>query len=167
MEQATMKQGTREQGTIERELHVGAPPEVVFEVITRPEHIREWWQADEAHLTATAGTAGELVWGDRSSPDAHVARLTVVEAEPPRRLAFRWVYDDDVDVPTEGNSLLVTFELTPADGGTTVRLTESGFRERGWEAAVLQQHYDDHQHGWDQHFGGGLRTYLERLVLAS
>jgi uncharacterized protein YndB with AHSA1/START domain len=155
-----------EQGTIERELHVGAPPEVVFDVISSPEHIREWWQVDEADLAAAAGATGELVWGDRFSPDVHIARLTVVEAEPPRRFSFRWVYDDDVDVPATGNSLLVTFELTPADGGTTVRLTESGFRERGWEAAVLQKHYDEHQHGWDQHFSGGLRTYLERLVLA-
>ncbi len=155
-----------EHGMIERELHVSASPEVVFEVITSPEHVREWWQADEADLTAAAGTTGVLVWGDRSSPDVHVARLTVVEAEPPRRFSFRWVYDDDVDVPAAGNSLLVTIELTPTEGGTTIRLTEAGFRERGWEAAVLQKHYDEHQHGWDQHFSGGLRTYLERLVLA-
>ena len=155
-----------EQGTIERELHVGAPPEVVFDVISSPEHIRKWWQADEADVAVAVGARGELVWGDRSAADVHIARLTVVEAEPPRRFSFRWVYDDDVDLPTAGNSLLVTFELTPADGGTTVRLTESGFRERGWEAAVLQKHYDEHQHGWDQHFNGGLRRYLERLVLA-
>lgn len=154
-----------EHGTIERELHVGAPPQVVFDVISSPEHIRTWWQADEVDLVPAPGTTGELVWGDRSSGNAHVARLTVVEAEPPRRFSFRWVYDDDVDVPADGNSLLVTFELTPVEGGTAVRLTESGFRERGWEAAVLQKHYEDHQHGWDLHFGGGLHDYLERLVL--
>lgn len=155
-----------EHGTIERELHVSAPPEVVFDVISSPEHIRQWWQVDAVDLAPAAGTTGELVWGDRSSPDAHVARLTVVEAEPPRRFAFRWVYDDDVDVPADGTSLLVVFELVPVDGGTTVRLTESGFRERGWEAAVLQQQYDEHVQGWTQHFDGGLRAYLDRLVLA-
>ncbi len=155
-----------EHGTIEREMHVSAPPEVVFEVISSPEHIREWWQADAVEITPVAGTTGELVWGERSSPDAHIARLTVVEAQPPQRLSFRWVYDSDVEEPTDGNSLLVTFDLAATDGGTTVRLTESGFRERGWEAAVLQKHYDDHVRGWSQHFEGGLRTYLDRLVPA-
>jgi uncharacterized protein YndB with AHSA1/START domain len=35
-----------EYGSIERELQIEAPPEVVFEVISTPEHIREWWGAD-------------------------------------------------------------------------------------------------------------------------
>ena len=35
-----------EYGSIEREFHVEASPEVVFEVISNPEHIREWWNAD-------------------------------------------------------------------------------------------------------------------------
>lgn len=48
-----------------------------------------------------------------------------------------------------GNSLLVTFELTPSGGGTLLRLTESGFREMGWEVAALEQQYQEHVAGWD------------------
>lgn len=155
-----------EHGTIEREFHIDATPDVVFEVISSPEHINEWWQT-EADLEAVPGTTGELVWGDRSSPDAHIARLTVVEADRPRRFAFRWVYDDDVVQPAEGNSLLVTFDLVPTGAGTTVRLVESGFRERGWEVAVMEQHYNDHIGGWDAHFVGGLQAYLTRLAAAA
>lgn len=34
-------------GTIEREIYVEASPEVVFEVVSSPEHVRRWWP-DEA-----------------------------------------------------------------------------------------------------------------------
>jgi hypothetical protein len=30
-----------------------------------------------------------------------------------------------------------------------LRLTESGFRERGWEVAQLEAAYQDHVNGWD------------------
>ena len=155
-----------EYGVIEREFHVDASPEVVFEVISSPSHIREWWQASYVDVEPVAGATGELVWGDRTSADAHVARLTVVDADAPRSFAFRWVYDDGVQ-PAPDNSLLVSFELVAAGQGTTVRLRETGFRERGWEAAVLEQHYNDHSRGWDQHFLGGLQTYLTKLAAAA
>lgn len=41
-----------EYGSIERELHVDAPPQVVFDVLTDPEHIRDWWSAEAAVLEA-------------------------------------------------------------------------------------------------------------------
>jgi uncharacterized protein YndB with AHSA1/START domain len=135
-------------GRIDREVHIDATPEVVFEVITSPEHIRDWWEPGEVSLDATPGGAGELVWGDRSSPEGHVATLTVVEVEPPRLFSFRWVYPEDA-VADARNSLLVTFEVTPSATGSVLRLTETGFREKGWEVAVLEQQYQDHVQGWD------------------
>ena len=33
-------------GSIEREIHVEASPEVVFEVVSQPEHLKEWWPDD-------------------------------------------------------------------------------------------------------------------------
>jgi hypothetical protein len=45
--------------------------------------------------------------------------------------------------------LLVTFELSPSGAGTVLRLTESGFRERGWDIAVLEEAYREHVTGWD------------------
>src|SRR5262245_28087968 len=98
-------------GSIEREIHIDATPEVVYEVVSTPEHLAQWWP-DEAELEAVPGGTGVLTFGDPSSPDAHVAELTVVEAAPPRRFSFRWVYDEGV-VPSPINSLLVTFDLAP------------------------------------------------------
>ena len=37
------------------------------------------------------------------------------------------------------NTLLVTFELLPSGAGTVLRLTETGFREIGWNDAVLEE----------------------------
>lgn len=131
-------------GELKREVRIEASPKVVFEVVTRPEHIREWW-SDDATLDPVPGAVGEVVWGDRD----HVARITVVEADPPRRFSFRWV-EPDGETPTPHNSLLVTFDLEPDGSGTVLRLTESGFREKGWEAAVLEEAYRDHSEGWDR-----------------
>lgn len=145
-----------EYGSIERELHIDASPEVVFEVLSSPEHIREWWSADTA-FEPVAGATARLTWTDEDTGRRQSAPFTVVEADPPRMFSFRWTYDEtETEAAGPGNSLLVTFELVPTDKGTTVRFRESGYRERGWEAAVLEAHYDDHRQGWD--------FYLPRLV---
>jgi uncharacterized protein YndB with AHSA1/START domain len=101
-------------------------------------------------------------FGDPSKPDAHVEPLLVVEADPPRRFSFRWVADDGRPLGP-GGSLLVTFELEPSGGGTLLRFSETGFREKGWEAAVLEEQYHDHVSGWD-HFLPRLVSYVDRLV---
>lgn len=146
-----------EYGSIEREIHVDASPEVVFEVVSSPEHISQWW-SDDAEFTAAPGAVGELVWGDR----AEVAPIKVERAEPPRLFSFRWCHPGGV-VDDPAGSLLVTFELTPSGSGTRIRLTETGFREMGWEAAKLEELYRDHTTGWDT-FVPRLGEYIARLV---
>ena len=135
-----------EYGSIERELHIDAPPEVVFEVLSSAEYIRDWWSA-ENDVEATVGATGSLTWTDDTGRQQS-APFTVVDAEPPRLFSFRWTHEDG-ETAGPGNSLLVTFELIPAGEGTTVRFRETGYRERGWEAAVLEATYNDHRQGWD------------------
>ncbi|HEU5470718.1 MAG TPA: SRPBCC family protein [Actinophytocola sp.] len=146
-----------EYGSIEREIHVDATPEVVFEVVSSPEHIAEWW-SDDAEFEARPGAVGELVWGDR----AEVVPITVVAAEPPRLFSFRWCYPDR-RVDESAHTLLVTFELAPSGSGTRIRLTETGFREMGWAEAKLAEQYQDHVVGWDT-FVPRLGEYVMRLV---
>ncbi len=143
-----------EYASIEREIHVDAPPEVVFEVVSRPEHIRDWWYA-ECDVEPSAGATGQLVWADGDDPRAHVVPMTVVVAEPPRRFTFRWTHPAG-EAAVDGNSLLVTFDLVPSGTGTLLKLTETGFREKGWEAAVLEEQYREHEQGWD--------TYVPRIA---
>jgi uncharacterized protein YndB with AHSA1/START domain len=137
-----------EYGSIEREIHIDAAPDVVFDVISSPEHIREWWGGVAAEVEPTAGATGELVWGNRAAGDAQVVPITVVDVVPPRLFSFRWVHSRG-EVAAAGNSLLVTFELVPSGAGTVLRLTETGFREMGWEVAVLEEAYREHSVGWD------------------
>ncbi|MER6346278.1 SRPBCC domain-containing protein [Streptomyces sp. NPDC001595] len=149
-----------EYGSISREIRIEATPEVVYQVISSPEHLREWWP-DEADLeTPEPGATGTVRFGSGSS--AKVELLTVVEADPPRRFAFRWVGEEG-QAPGPGNSLLVTFDLVPDGDGTLLRFSEAGFRERGWEAAVLEEAYRDHARGWD-HFLPRLAGYAAEVA---
>jgi uncharacterized protein YndB with AHSA1/START domain len=143
-----------EHGTIEREVRIEASPEVVFDVITRPEHIRDWWSA-ETEFEPVAGSTSDLTWRDEASGRVDVVPITVIDVQPPRLFSFRWTQGPG-ESPTASNSLLVTFELSPSGAGTVLRLTETGFREHGWEAAVLEEAYREHVTGWD--------FYLPRIV---
>jgi uncharacterized protein YndB with AHSA1/START domain len=150
-----------EYGSIEREIYVEASPEVVFEVVSRPEHLREWWP-DDARLEPGPGGVGELIWNGDAPGSAKVMPMMVMESVPPRLFSFRWAYEPGAE-PGPSNSFLVTLELVPSGGGTTVRLTETGFREQGWEVAKLEEAYRDHVNGWDW-FVPRLGEYVTRLV---
>jgi uncharacterized protein YndB with AHSA1/START domain len=143
-----------EYGSIERELHIDASPEVVFEVLSSPEYIRDWWSA-ETEFEPVVKAASSLTWTDKDTGREQSTPFTVAEIDPPNRFSFRWTYDEG-ETPGPGNSLLVTFDLIPSGEGTTLRFRETGYRERGWEAAVLEAHYNDHRQGWD--------FYLPRLA---
>jgi uncharacterized protein YndB with AHSA1/START domain len=144
-----------ETGTIEREIFVEAAPEIVFDVVSSPEHVRQWWP-DDARYEPSPGSTGEISFGD------NVVALTVIEAKPPRTFTFRWTQPTGTE-PVPGNSLLVTFDLTPSGDGTLIRMTETGFREMGWETAVLEEQYQDHAKGWD-HFLPRIAPYVARLT---
>jgi len=130
-------------GKLEREIRIDAVPEIVFDVVSRPEHIKMWW-SDDASFEPEPGAVGELVWGDRAAVEA----ITLVTVDPPRTFAFHWVAPGG-ELPGADNSLLVTFDLEPSGDGTILRVTESGWREKGWEAAVLEEAFHDHERGWD------------------
>ncbi len=135
-----------EYGAIERELHIDASPETVFDVVSNPEHVREWWP-DVAEYDAVPGGAGRIGFGD-GSQDYKWARFQVVDATPPRLFSFRWTHADG-EIAAPGNSFLVVFELEPSGDGTRLRMTETGFRERGWDEAKAAAEYADHVSGWD------------------
>lgn len=141
-----------ELGSIERELYIDASPDVVYQVISDPGHITQWWP-DGASYEARTGSDGSISFGDPS--DGKLIGLSVVEAQPPTTFTSRWTHDPG-EAARPGNSLLVTLELEASGTGTVVKVRETGFREMGWEAAVLEAAYLDHRSGWDH--------FLPRLV---
>lgn len=148
-----------EYGSIVRELFIDATPDVVFDVVSSPEHVQQWWP-DEARYDLEPGSPGEIVFGDRDA-EGTVVSFTVVESAPPDTFSFRWTHPANV-AAGEGNSLLVTFTLRPSGTGTLLTMTETGFREVGWEVAVLEDQYAQHVTGWDYYLPR-LVTYAESL----
>ena len=153
-----MEQGM-ELGTIEREIYVDASPETVFDVVSTPEHVREWWP-DDAAYDVVPGANGEITFGDPAAGGG-VVGLTVLEVDRPRTFTFRWTQTPG-ETGVQGNSLLVTFALSPQGDGTLLRMSETGFREMGWEVATLEEQYREHEQGWD-HFLPRIAPYVAGL----
>ena len=150
-----------EYGSITKQVHIAASPEVVYEVVSRPEHIAQWWTDDADFVSAPGGT-GVLRWNQRAVTKPFQVEITVVEAVPGELFSFRWVYPEG-EAATPENSMLVTFRLTPDGEGTLLNLTEDGMRERGWEAAGLEEYYTSHDEGWTRHLVD-LATYAAKLA---
>lgn len=93
---------------VEREIVVPEPPEEVWEALTEPERLEEWF-ATEVELDARPGGEGVFRWGDGEE-----RRAVVREADEPRRLVLDW--DDGGEV---------VLELAEAPAGTLVRVVES------------------------------------------
>ena len=93
---------------IEREIVFPESPEEVWEALTEPERLEEWF-ATEAELDAQAGGAGVFRWGDGDE-----RRATVREATERERLVLDW---DD------GGQVVI--ELDEVDSGTRLRVVES------------------------------------------
>ena len=141
------------QASIEREIHIDAPIDVGWDVITQPEHLAKWF-ADEAVLDLRAGGAGTLTFTEQG----HATLLRVETVNPPHVFSYRWSQPDGEE-PPEDNSMLVEFTLTEINGSTTLRLVESGFNKVSWSDEKNQQYYDDHTNGWD-YFVPRLGTYV-------
>ncbi|MGH2632964.1 MAG: SRPBCC domain-containing protein [Tepidiformaceae bacterium] len=132
--------------TIERDIEINAPVEVVWRTITEPELICTWF-ADLVELDARPGAVGSLTFrADSDSP--HVVGITVVAADRPHRFSYRWVYPPG-ERATEGNSTLVTFTLVAeGDELTRLRVVESGLEEMDMADDEKEQFLKDHRHGW-------------------
>lgn len=139
-----------EHGAIEQSIYIDAEPHVVYEVVSSPEHVAVWF-SDRAEYTPETGSSGYVAVG---APDPVHAPLTVVDAVPGELFSFRWIAPPATELLPVGatltaqNSMLVTFALQRRGTGTMLTVTESGMREQGWEAAILEQYYNDHGAGW-------------------
>ena len=109
--------------SIEREVQIDAPVEVVWSIVTEPDHIGRWL-SDSAEIDLRPG--GELVlkWDQLGTAPGTVERV-----EPPHLFAFRWVTPEPDRDPGahEGYFTLVEFQLRTEGDGTLLRVVESGF----------------------------------------
>jgi uncharacterized protein YndB with AHSA1/START domain len=95
---------------VTREIVFPVPPDEVWEALTDPEQLEEWF-ANDVELDPREGGEGVFRWDDGEERHA-----TVVEAEPRERLVLDWDDEGTVELTLEeveeGTRLLVR-ESTP------------------------------------------------------
>ncbi len=131
---------------VRREIQIAAPPATVFAFLTDPQKILSWMGTDattEAHpggLYLVKGVGGER---------ANVARGAFREVVPVHRLAYSFGWEGKEEVPP--GSSLIEVDLIGRDGGTLLRMTQSGLPNEAQCAS--------HDKGWAH--------YLGRLAIAA
>jgi len=114
---------------IEEQVLLHAPRARVWRALTNPEELGAWFGVNLAGATIAPGAQ---VTGNITSPGyEHVVfQVLIEEMVPERRFAWRWhphAIDPAVDYSAEPRTL-VAFTLEDApDGGTLLRVVESGF----------------------------------------
>jgi uncharacterized protein YndB with AHSA1/START domain len=125
--------------TLERLLR--HPPEAVWNAITDPAQIREWFMT-EARIDGRPGGTVDLTTG----PTRVHATGRILEWQPPRLYEYEWNVDPLNGMP-HGERATVRWELTAVPGGTRLVLKYRGLT-----------------HGTAETFQHGLPGFLDRLV---
>jgi uncharacterized protein YndB with AHSA1/START domain len=116
------------------------PPERIWRALTESALIGQWLMPNDF----------EPVVGRRFTFQAKpmggwngVVHCEVLDVEPPRRLRYTWIGGSDAN-PGCGSRIEsdVTWTLTPAEGGTPMRMEHDGFRPENASA------YDAMRPGW-------------------
>jgi uncharacterized protein YndB with AHSA1/START domain len=130
------------------ERQMAYPPEKVWRALTQEPLIADWLMAND--FEPAVGHRFNL----RMAPSPHwngVLDCEVLAVEPNRRLAYTW--NSSGEEAAAGIKTTVTWTLTPAAGGTLVRMEQSGFRPD------QTNNYRGAEYGWRSFFEG-----LERVV---
>jgi uncharacterized protein YndB with AHSA1/START domain len=144
---------------IEKEILIDAPLEVVWGVVTEPEHVGVWF-SDSAEIDLRPGGNATLTWDEHGSARAWIERV-----EPPHLFAFRWARPIGVE-PERGNSTLVEFNLVAESERTRLHVVETGFREFDWPEDEKAKYAEGNRQGWDLELGE-LQEYVLKHVRES
>jgi uncharacterized protein YndB with AHSA1/START domain len=134
---------TSDARSLQFERYMPHPPEKIWRALTESSLIEQWLMKND--FAAEVGHRFTF----RATPVpgwSGVTNCEVLTVEPPHRLVYRWGDGSESD---SGLRTVVTWTLTERDGGTLVRMEQSGFRpedERGYKG-----------------MGGGWPGILERL----
>jgi uncharacterized protein YndB with AHSA1/START domain len=134
---------------MERTFH--APVQAVFDAWTSAEVMRRWWHVEHDWATTEAvvdlriGGAVRVVMRNPHTGVEYGGGGQYTEIDPPNRLAFTWIWDDN------DTRQLIELDFEEADGITTVRLTNSGL----WSEEAVRSH----EEGWT-----GALENLERTL---
>jgi uncharacterized protein YndB with AHSA1/START domain len=106
---------------VRREIVLDAPPDEVWEALTDPRELEEWF-ANDVELEVRPGGEGVFRWDDGSERHA-----IVEEVDAERTFSFWWWRGDE-------EASRVAIELDPVPEGTRVVVTETPPAE--WATAI-------------------------------
>jgi uncharacterized protein YndB with AHSA1/START domain len=104
---------TADGGVIRFERHLGYDVHDVWEAITTPERLADWWLPFEADITVDLREGGEMVFAGTPDGEPVTVTCTILRLEPPLVLEHTH--------PAPGSSMC--WELEAADNGCILRLT--------------------------------------------
>lgn len=128
--------------TIEETLFLNSPISRVWDALTDPAKVAQWFCSKGVEGAFQEGRESTLCFKDAR------CRLRTERFEPPHVFAWRWVPAEANDNPIEDSgTTLVTFTLKEARGGTEVTMVESGFEALGTET---RKAFFFNSEGWDE-----------------
>jgi uncharacterized protein YndB with AHSA1/START domain len=125
------------------------PPERIWRALTQAPLIEEWLMQND--FKPVVGHRFNF----RGDPNPHwngVTDCEVLVVEPDRRLSYSW--NASGQEAAAGIRTVVTWTLTPAKGGTHLRMEQSGFRHGNDD-----RFYQGANYGWQKFFAD-----LERVT---
>jgi uncharacterized protein YndB with AHSA1/START domain len=143
---------------LEKELFLRAPQDRVWRAISDAGEFGSWFGVElDGEFVAGAHLTGRI---KPTTADAAVAEMqkkyagmpiafVVERLEPMSVFSYRWhpfAIDPDVDYANEPMTL-VTFTLEPTDGGTMLRVAETGFDSIPVERRA--DAFEANEEGWD------------------
>ncbi|HEX6488756.1 MAG TPA: SRPBCC domain-containing protein [Candidatus Dormibacteraeota bacterium] len=133
----------------------GAPLALVFDVITQPEHVRNWFapftdRVTQCEIDLRVGGGYHIVFVTEDGTECSF-RGTYLEVEPPTRTVATWLFEGWPDAHA-----VETEELEEVEGGTKLTVTLA-FRDKAGRAHMTRG--DGQQSSWDK-----LEAYLRALL---
>ena len=135
--------------------HYPHPVEAVWRALTDPALIPRWTSTGAGGrpegFSPVAGTKFRFVAKPKPGWNG-IVDCEVLVVDPLQRLSYNWGVGD----PGGGLQWVVLWTLTPVEGGTHLRMEQSGFGPN------QQAAYQGANYGWQKFFGG-----LERVLAGS
>jgi uncharacterized protein YndB with AHSA1/START domain len=104
---------TTDGGVIRFERHLGYPIREVWDAITNPERLADWWLPFDADITVDLREGGQIVFAGTPGDEPVTITCTILRVEAPMLLEHTHV--------DEGS--LMRWELEPVDTGCVLRLS--------------------------------------------
>ena len=130
-----------------------APAQRVFDAWTSEEVMRRWWHAahdwetTEAEVDLRVGGSVRVVMRNPHEDAEYGGGGEYTVVDPPTRLAFTWVWDD------ESHESLIEIDFEEVGDETEVRFTHSGLLD--------EETVRSHEDGWGKCFANLERTLAE------